>query len=193
ISLSGQPKPSKPAAKVRLMLPNGETERTTVMGGQLWVYPLGLGVRARVDVKALGRLNIGGKGSVRLDVVGGAAGLIIDARGRPLPLAADIKALAAQMTTWYAQATGDPIHEIQTDWLEDILMENMASAAEPEAVPDRRKRSRKKATVTTSVLTPMDDSLPALDDLIAPTLDVPAIRNSQPPGENVDDLRNLLS
>ncbi len=194
ISLSGQPKADKPAAKVRLTLPGDEVVQATITGGQLWVYPLGLGVRARVEVKALGRLSIGGKNGVRMDVVGGAAGLIIDARGRPLPLAADIKALAAQMTAWYAQATGDPIREIQTDWLEDIMMENMAGPPATDDKPAGGKRSRKKATVTTGVLTPMDNSLPALDDLIAPTIDAtPAVRNPQPPGENVDDLRNLLS
>lgn len=193
ISLSGQPKPGKPAAKVKLTLPNGEVERMTVSGGELWVYPLGLGVRARVEVTALGRLNIGGKGRVRLDVVGGAAGLIIDARGRPLPLAADLKALSVQMTSWYAQATGDPIHEIQTDWLEDILMENMASAAEPPAAPARRGRRARKQAAVTGVLTPFEDSLPALDDLIAPTADAPAVRNTAIPGDEDDDLRNLLS
>jgi hypothetical protein len=196
ISLNGQPRQDKPAAKVKITLPGGEVERITVLGGQLGVYPLGLGVRAHVEVSAIGRLNIGGKRRVRLEVLGGAAGLIIDARGRPLPLAADPKTLAAQMTSWYAQATGDPIHEIQTDWLEDILMENMAGAAEAAEAPNRRKRSRKTkktTTTTTGVLTPMDDSLPALDDLLAPTVEAPAVRNTALPGDEDDDLRNLLS
>ncbi|MFN8380242.1 MAG: hypothetical protein U0452_16405, partial [Anaerolineae bacterium] len=167
----------------------------------LWFYPLGLGVRARVEVKALGRSKIGSKAGVRAEVVGGAAGLIVDTRGRPLPLATDVKALAAQMTAWYAQATGDPIREIQTEWLEDILMENLASPA-PEATPASAKKSRKKGKASEEAAPavvpapPSDDLLPALEDLTAepsPAALPPPRAKSAPSQESVDDLRNLLS
>ena len=202
ISLSGEPKPDKPAAKVRITLPSGEIVRAVVPGGQLWRYPLGVGVRARVEVKALGRLKIGGKSGTRGEVIGGEAGLIVDARGRPLPLAADVKQLAAQLTAWYAQATGDPIREIQTEWLEDILMENLAAPAPaPEAEGKGKKKAgkpKKGGAAPPPLVVPAplsDDLLPALEDLTGP---VPAPKpakssSAAPAGESVDDLRNLLS
>ncbi len=201
ISLSGEPKLDKPAAKVRITLPSGEIVRAVVNGGQLWRYPLGVGVRARVEVKALGRLKIGGRSGTRGDVVGGAAGLIVDARGRPLPLASDVKALAAQLTAWYAQATGDPIREIQTEWLEDILMENLASPPPAETADGKGKqksgkpKKSKGQPAPTVLAPPSDDLLPALDDLTGPTPapSKPKSASGAPAQENVDDLRNLLS
>ncbi len=78
----------------------------------MWVYPLSHGVPARVRISVAGRgLNIDGKRRLKLDVDGGTAGLIIDARGRPLPLATNLKALSVQIPEWYAQVTGDPIYE----------------------------------------------------------------------------------
>ncbi|OWY58770.1 hypothetical protein B7486_78185, partial [cyanobacterium TDX16] len=59
----------------------------------------------------------------RLEVEGGAAGLIIDARGRPLPLATTVKALAAQIPAWYAQATGDAPFEVPPEWLSEKTSE----------------------------------------------------------------------
>lgn len=199
VSLSGRPRPDKPAARVRLTMPNGEVVRATVIGGQLWRYPLGLGVRARLDVRVLGRLNIGGKRSVRLSVVGGAAGVIIDARGRPLPLAADIKVRSAQLTAWYAQATSDPVREIQPEWLQELMLENARSEPEETARAPKGRRARRqaaKAAAADAALLPVDDdALPDLDTLIAPT---PAAAASSRTGraptakDEVDDLRNLL-
>lgn len=197
ISLSGNPKPDKPAAKVRITLPTGEVVRAVVPGGQLWCYPLGVGVRARVEVKALGRLKIGSKTGVRGEFVGGAAGLIVDARGRPLPLASEVKDLATQLTAWYAQATGDPIREIQTEWLEDILIENLAAPSVDEIAGTSKKgRKKGKSGVDASVVPapPSDDLLPALDDLTSGALPPPRSKTSSAPAqEPVDDLRNLLS
>ncbi len=200
VNLSGRPRRDKPAARVRLTMPNGEVVRATVIGGQLWRYPLGLGVRARLDVRALGRLNIAGKRSVRLNVVGGAAGVIIDARGRPLPLAADIKARSAQLTAWYAQATGDPIREIQPEWLQELMLENARTEREDAASVPKGRRARRKAGKAAgqepAPVTASDDALPDLDALITPT---PVSDSASRPGraptvkDEVDDLRNLLS
>jgi hypothetical protein len=43
--------------------------------------------------------------------------LVVDARGRPLPLAATLKDLAVQIPAWYAQATGDEVFTIPPEWL----------------------------------------------------------------------------
>lgn len=198
-SLSGHPKPDKPAAKVRITLSNGEVVRAVVPGGQIWCYPLGLGVRARVEVKALGGSKIGSKTGIRAEVVGGAAGVIVDARGRPLPLATEIKALAAQLAAWYAQATGDPIREIQTEWLDEAVIESPPSppAAEPPARDKKDRRKGKSGADAAAVPAPLsDDLLPALEDLTAESIPAalpPPRAASAPAEEPVDDLRNLLS
>jgi hypothetical protein len=113
ISLSGVPRRGHRVALVTITTVNGETETYTVRGGELWVYPLSIGVRARVRIAVYGRgVSIGGKRRLRMDLDGGSAGLIIDARGRPLPLPTSVKALAPQIAEWYAQATGDPEHRV---------------------------------------------------------------------------------
>ncbi len=107
-------------------------------GGELWVYPLSHGVPARVRISVVGRgLSIDGKRRLKLDFDGGTAGLIIDARGRPLPLATNLKALSVQIPEWYAQVTGDPIYNVPTEWL-------MPPVVEPDiaSVTDRRSAQR---------------------------------------------------
>ena len=42
-----------------------------------------------------------------MTLTGGTAGLIIDARGRPLPLENALKNRAEQIVGWYTDATGD--------------------------------------------------------------------------------------
>ncbi|MFN8561405.1 MAG: hypothetical protein U0703_07250 [Anaerolineae bacterium] len=105
-----------------------------------WIYPLSIGLRARVRIAVYGRdVSIGGKRRMRMDLDGGSAGLIIDARGRPLPLATNMRVLATQITEWYAQATGDPVFSVPPDWLVPVIEEpNIRS------VTDERSRRRRR-------------------------------------------------
>ncbi|MEP7290753.1 MAG: glutamate mutase L [Chloroflexota bacterium] len=123
VNLSGVPRKGQTAATVRITSGSGESLKFTVPGGDLWVYPLSAGVQARVRISVGRGLSIGGKRQVRLDIDGGTAGLVIDARGRPLPLATSLKALALQIPAWYAQVTGDPRFEVPADWLTSIIVE----------------------------------------------------------------------
>lgn len=133
INISGKPRKGAAAAHVRITTSEGETQKFTVPGGELWMYPLSIGVAARVRISVARGLSIGGKRQVRLDVNGGTAGLIIDGRGRPLPLATNLKLRAAQIPAWYAQATGDAAFEVPPEWL-------TATTVEPDipSVVDRR-------------------------------------------------------
>ncbi len=125
VNLSGSPRKGKPALHVSITsIELGETEKFTVSGGELWVYPLSHGVPARVRISVVGRgLSIDGKRRLKLDVDGGTAGLVIDARGRPLPLATNLKVLSVQIPEWYAQVTGDPIFGVPTEWLVPPVVE----------------------------------------------------------------------
>ncbi len=184
VNLSGNPRKGRPAARVSITNAQGETEKFTVNGGDLWVYPLSIGLRAIVRISATGGMNINGKRRIKLDVEGGSAGLIIDARGRPLPLANNLKALAAQIPEWYAQATGDPIFEIPPEWLAPPPVEQ-----EIVTVTDRRRAQSDRVL---SVLG--EDAVPA------PSKQPRGLfgrrvkeQPAQAQSEDEDDLRNLLS
>jgi hypothetical protein len=208
ISISGRPRPNRKVARVTVTKENGETEKHTIMGGTLWVYPLSIGLKATVRVSVRRGLNIGGKRKIKVEVEGGTAGLIVDARGRPLPLARDPKGLAAQLPEWYAQATGDPIREIDLDWLEEAELDTLSggavSAQRREQEPKRRRQRRGKA----------EDEMPSAESLIQEALADPemAVPEPTPPkrgrrlgrraaneaavreqkGDDLDDLRNLF-
>jgi hypothetical protein len=210
ISISGRPRLNRKVARVIVTKENGETEKHTIMGGTLWVYPLSIGVKATVRVSVRRGLHIGGRRKVKVEVEGGTAGLIVDARGRPLPLARDPKGLAAQFTEWYAQATGDPIREIDLDWLEEALLDTLSggavSAQRRDQEPKRRGLSRRRAKA--------EEPMPSAEALIQEALADPAMEMPEPTvpkrrrtfgrraaneasvreqkGDDLDDLRNLF-
>jgi hypothetical protein len=69
--------------------------------------------------------------------------LIIDARGRPLALPTTVKALAPQIAEWYAQATGDEVFPIPSDWLIPIIEEpNIESVTDERSGRARSGRDR---------------------------------------------------
>lgn len=144
INVSGTPREGAPAVRVRVTNADGVRETHTVMGGMLFIVPLPSGLRAEVRVRVLRRgLHIGGKRQLRLRVMGGEAGIIIDARGRPLPLAANPRGVAAQLPAWYAQATGESVRRIPEDWLTPkapAVTESAPAAAEMPAEPSEPKR-----------------------------------------------------
>jgi uncharacterized protein (TIGR01319 family) len=186
VSVSGTPRRGGTAVRVSITTVHGETEKYTVQGGDLWVYPLSIGVHAvaRISVAGSG-LNINGKRSLKLEIDGGSAGLVIDARGRPLPLATDLKTLALQIPQWVAQATGDPVFEIPAEWMAPKVVE--------EEIPRVLNRKRAREDWKTAVA----DEAPVPKE--KPRLSVFGRRGKQEPEpaplteETDDDLRNLLS
>jgi hypothetical protein len=124
---------------------NGETIRHEVEGGHLWIYPLPSGTRAKVEVRAVGYgLSIGGKGKVKFEADGGLAGLIFDARGRPLPLARDVRARSEQMKRWMADATGDDIRPIDEAWLAPLIEEEVPVIKEEKKQAKAEKPKKEK-------------------------------------------------
>ena len=208
ISISGRPRPNRKVAKVTISKENGETERHTIMGGTLFVYPLSIGLKATVRVSVRRGLHIGGKRKIKVEVEGGTAGLIIDARGRPLPLARDPKGLAAQLPEWYAQATGDPIREINLEWLEEAVLDTLSGGAiseqrraqEPKRRGLRLRRGKKAQEETAESLIQEALADPEMTDMEQPkrkrrfgrrAANETAVREQT--GDDIDDLRNLFS
>jgi len=147
-SLSGQPRAGKPALKVKIKTENGETAEQQIDGGSLWIYPLDSGESAEVDIRVMGRgTSMGGRGRIRVKAEGGTAGLIFDARGRPLPLAKDPKGRSAQLPLWISQVTGDPLQQLDERWFAPVKPEKEVEAkpekkAEKEAAPKPERKSR---------------------------------------------------
>jgi hypothetical protein len=145
-ALSGQPAVGKTAMKVKITTDEGEVIRQDVMGGHLWVYPLGTGRAATVEVRAAGRgTSIAERGRVKTTVEGGAAGLIFDARGRPVPLAADARGRAAQMPVWISEITGDALVAIPDDWLVGSAEEGDIDETMAERPAGLKRRRGRKA------------------------------------------------
>lgn len=92
--------------RITIRLEDGTVERKNVAAGTLWTYPLPPGQTARVDVSVSRGLNIDGSTRVRLQLEGGVAGLIFDARGRPLPLPRDADVRAQLYPRWVAGTRG---------------------------------------------------------------------------------------
>ncbi|MBZ0292675.1 MAG: glutamate mutase L [Anaerolineae bacterium] len=177
ISLSGAIRGDRAALDIRISTEDGETLSHQLLGGHLWVYPLAIGERARVEVSAMGRgTSIGGKRRIQMDVVGGSAGVIFDARGRPLSLAEDVQMRALQMPMWVAEVTGDPVQVIDERWLQPV-QEALPEIIVEEAPAARRgwRRGRRQEEAPDEEATTLKELEPAADE-----------------NELMDDLRDAL-
>lgn len=162
VSLSGLPRTGKPALTVAVKLPDGSTGTHTVDGGDLWFYPILAGQKVQVTINVVQRgLSIGGKTRLKITMEGGSLGIIFDARGRPLPLAAQARQRAQQMPLWMSQMTGDALRPIDESWLEAV------EEAE-EAVPARRSKApkpdKRKAPKAEKEMAAAPEAPPAADD-----------------------------
>ncbi|MCK4314534.1 MAG: hypothetical protein KAX24_02070, partial [Anaerolineae bacterium] len=95
--------------KVQVAYDDGSKFSVEVRYGDLEILPLMPGQQAVLELRPLRHFDVGlggpGKGGKRR-VSGGLAGLIIDARGRPLRLPSDPKQRQAQMRQWLWDAGG---------------------------------------------------------------------------------------
>jgi uncharacterized protein (TIGR01319 family) len=75
----------------------------TVPFGELRLYPLGVGEKARVTIQPERRLDIGaGRGQVvEAEVEGGVVGLVVDTRGRPLEVSNASSERVALLKKWF--------------------------------------------------------------------------------------------
>jgi hypothetical protein len=92
ISPVGEARPGVPVLRLRLAYAGGGETTLDVKQGTIELLQLPMGQSAEIHLQPLHRFDIGmggpGRGG-RLRVVGGALGVIVDARGRPLNLPSD--------------------------------------------------------------------------------------------------------
>ncbi len=90
------------AIEAAITFENGRKMSLAIPSGELRAVALGVGQKAALTLK-LGRgLTLNGKNRVALTVEGGTAGLLFDARPRPLTLPKDVAGRAALLPKWYA-------------------------------------------------------------------------------------------
>lgn len=85
-------RPGVPVLRVRATYESGDEIKLEVKQGALEILPLPMGQSARLYLQPLHRSEVGMGGAGRggsVRVMGGALGVVIDARGRPLPLPED--------------------------------------------------------------------------------------------------------
>jgi len=101
--VEGQARRGDIILKLRVTYDDGSAFSVEVRYGELEVLPLMLGQQATLELRPLRRFDVGlggpGKGGKR-QVNGGLAGLIIDARGRPLRVSRNLARRQAQMQQW---------------------------------------------------------------------------------------------
>jgi hypothetical protein len=89
----GHARPGSPVLRLKMVYESGHEASLEVKQGALEVIPLPAGQTARLQLQPLHRYDVGmgapGRGG-GLKVLGGALGVIIDARGRPLSLPEDL-------------------------------------------------------------------------------------------------------
>ena len=106
IGVSGQAVAGSRAMKLQLKTEDGKKFDREVLVGDIWHFPLL--PEAKVDVRIqTGRgLRVGDKRRMRLRLRGGPAGILFDARGRPLSMGTSLAERVANMPRWFAAVTG---------------------------------------------------------------------------------------
>ncbi len=99
----GQGKNGEFCADYEIEFPDGRTVKDQLTFGDLRLYPLESGRKAKVTMQPSKTVNLGvGTGAaVTREVQGGVVGLMLDGRGRPLQLPGDHAARVAALTKWF--------------------------------------------------------------------------------------------
>ncbi len=100
----GEVKEGVKCLKVKLELENGEVFEKNFEGGEIFVYPLPVGKKAKAIIDPTKGFDVGGGRGKVVDcqVEGGVVGIIIDCRGRrPFLLPVDHKKRIETLKKWY--------------------------------------------------------------------------------------------
>jgi len=110
ISPVGKAKRGTPILQLKLTYQSGHETKMEVSNGSFEVLPLRPGQTADLQIQPLHKFDVGmgapGRGGILRRVMGGALGIIIDARGRPLKLAKDLKLRAELHKRWLSTLGG---------------------------------------------------------------------------------------
>ena len=108
VSVNASAEYGEQVLRARLSYSDGTEVRSEVKFGGLEILPLPSGQTAQLNLQPLRRVDVGlglGKGGV-IPVTGGAMGVVIDARGRPLTFPADPVRRRELIKKWYHTVGG---------------------------------------------------------------------------------------
>ncbi|MEW5717051.1 MAG: glutamate mutase L [Chloroflexota bacterium] len=96
-------------ARVQITPPSGGVINLEVQHGSLELVPLLPGQKALIEVRPTGGVELphAKRGIFKAEVAGGALGLIIDARGRPIGLPSDPEKRRTKVQEWYWDVGGE--------------------------------------------------------------------------------------
>jgi len=203
ISLDGQPRVGRTAARLTIKT-GGEQIKYNLQGGDVLLLPLPSDHDVELTIACTGSFRVDGRRRVKLKVQGGTAGVMIDARGRPLRLSASVQERAQQMPRWVHLATDDPLHQIPEEWLTTAADEvKPSSVVVPlERAPRRARRiGRRRASAAPAEDLPDDVDLTDLlaDDRAQSAKPAPSKKTDKPaqpaaasPFVEDDDIRSML-
>jgi len=101
IAPCGLAKDGETIAEIKIYLVD-KTEKIDVKFGEMYVIPLGVGQKTKVNIKPKKKFDVGyGPGeSIEKELYGGVVGIIIDARGRPFTLLEDKSKRIDKLLKW---------------------------------------------------------------------------------------------
>jgi hypothetical protein len=99
VSPLGRARPGDVVMRVKVIFDSGGELEIEAKYGSLEVVPLGIGEKARLEFKPRRGIHVG-QTHGPVEINGGTAGLVIDARGRPLHLPSDMGACRDQAQHW---------------------------------------------------------------------------------------------
>ncbi len=87
----------------RIEFPHGRVEEGVLRFGQMKLFPLAVGERAKAELKPHRAFDLGGgKGKkIEVELKGGVVGIILDGRGRPIVLPENEKERIAKLKEWF--------------------------------------------------------------------------------------------
>jgi uncharacterized protein (TIGR01319 family) len=99
----GQGKDGEYCAEFEVSFPDGQAVKDQLAFGDLRVYPLAAGMKAKVMMRPAKSVDLGsGAGTpVTREVMGGAVGLLLDGRGRPFTLPREAPGRVAALNKWF--------------------------------------------------------------------------------------------
>ena len=99
----GQGKEGDLCADYEIVFPDGRLVKDQLTFGELRLFALEPGMKANITLRPAKSVNLGtGAGAAMTrEVMGGAVGLLLDGRGRPLQLPAEQSARVAALKTWF--------------------------------------------------------------------------------------------
>ncbi len=184
---SGRSRQSRrPAMQIKIVLEDGRQLEHQLMPGEIWSASAPIGQQATVDIR-LGRgFSISGKRRIKHEVMVGSAGIIFDARGRPVPFvplkrrtetfAAWWQGVASGQVTYAATDTDDEAEQIDTnnfrerqreiksvqDFITKAYHEGLGTAVAESKSETKRRKDRKTQQKAANEETEWDDLLDQL-------------------------------